>query len=419
MMNNDNDKNSTKADIHATGSSTNPLNDVTPPTLIQSQRQVHNDDSSNRNGIDNDNGMMKETIHIHPSLLQTSSSRHSSSAVPPSTSLSSASSSTTNNTPTSPPTPPSFATALCAGGMAGLTVDLALYPMDTLKTRLQAPVGFLKAGGFRGLYQGWGAVAWGSAPGAALFFCTYEYLKPRLLHLVAVSNNNNNADDTEASSSYQSSTALVHMSAASVGEAVACLIRVPTEVIKAHMQTCPDNHSLLHHTQRILYEHRHTASSTPTSRLQYWTGGLYRGYGITLLREIPFAMIQFPLYERLKVLWAERIALHEGGTLNGTTTHALQGHPWAAATCGSISGAIAAAATTPLDVVKTRLMLGKDRQGRVYHGVVDVVRRTLAEEGSQAMWKGLAPRVMWISIGGFVFFGAYEESKAILTPVLG
>lgn len=68
----------------------------------------------------------------------------------------------------------SFWTALVAGGMAGTSVDVALFPIDTLKTRLQSPQGFLKAGGFHGIYNGLGAAAAGSAPGAALFFSTYE-----------------------------------------------------------------------------------------------------------------------------------------------------------------------------------------------------------------------------------------------------
>ena len=69
---------------------------------------------------------------------------------------------------------PSFVTALIAGGCAGTSVDVALFPIDTLKTRLQSPQGFIKAGGFRGIYNGLGAAAAGSAPGAALFFSTYE-----------------------------------------------------------------------------------------------------------------------------------------------------------------------------------------------------------------------------------------------------
>lgn len=49
--------------------------------------------------------------------------------------------------------------------MAGTSVDVALFPLDTVKTRLQASEGFFKAGGFRGIYAGISAAAAGSAPG--------------------------------------------------------------------------------------------------------------------------------------------------------------------------------------------------------------------------------------------------------------
>ena len=81
-----------------------------------------------------------------------------------------------------------FFISLVAGGLAGTTVDIALFPIDTLKTRLQSPQGFLKSGGFRGVYNGLGAAAIGSAPGAALFFSTYETLKE------VINNNNHNTN---------------------------------------------------------------------------------------------------------------------------------------------------------------------------------------------------------------------------------
>ena len=89
-------------------------------------------------------------------------------------------------------------------------------------------------------------------------------------------------------------------------------------------------------------------------------------------------------------------------------------YPEKAAICGSISGGIAAAFTTPLDVVKTRLMLGKDTNGKLYKNAFDVVQRVASEEGPKTFLSGIQPRVMWISIGGFVFFGAYEGFKSIL-----
>ena len=63
-----------------------------------------------------------------------------------------------------------FTLALIAGGIAGTTVDVALYPLDALKTRLQSPAGFWKAGGFSGIYRGVLATALGASPGSAMFF---------------------------------------------------------------------------------------------------------------------------------------------------------------------------------------------------------------------------------------------------------
>lgn len=49
--------------------------------------------------------------------------------------------------------------------MAGTAVDTALFPLDTLKTRLQSKAGFAASGGFRGVYSGLTSAVIGSAPG--------------------------------------------------------------------------------------------------------------------------------------------------------------------------------------------------------------------------------------------------------------
>lgn len=55
------------------------------------------------------------------------------------------------------------------GGVAGLFVDMVLFPLDTLKTRLQAQQGFRQAGGFKSIYKGIGIQAIGSAPQGIIF----------------------------------------------------------------------------------------------------------------------------------------------------------------------------------------------------------------------------------------------------------
>lgn len=45
-----------------------------------------------------------------------------------------------------------------------MSVDVTLFPLDTVKTRLQSEVGFARAGGFRGIYSGLSSVIAGSFP---------------------------------------------------------------------------------------------------------------------------------------------------------------------------------------------------------------------------------------------------------------
>jgi solute carrier family 25 S-adenosylmethionine transporter 26 len=61
-------------------------------------------------------------------------------------------------------------------------------------------------------------------------------------------------------------------------------------------------------------------------------------------------------------------------------------------------------------------VITQDQAGVKYTGLVSTLRRVHAEGGGRigALFAGLQPRVMWISIGGFVFFGTYEFVKNIL-----
>lgn len=61
--------------------------------------------------------------------------------------------------------------------MSGLCVDVVLYPLDTIKTRLQSTDGFVRSGGFRGIYRGLGSVAVGSAPAGRYFQSHASLLK--------------------------------------------------------------------------------------------------------------------------------------------------------------------------------------------------------------------------------------------------
>merc|ERR1712083_510408 len=100
-----------------------------------------------------------------------------------------------------------------------------------------------------------------------------------------------------------------------------------------------------------------------------------------------------------------------GGSFMGRETNPAEG-----ATAGSIAGATASGLTTPLDVAKTRIMLEKPVEGmpKKYTGAIQTITAISSEEGVLALFKGIVPRVSWITIGGFVFFGAYESAQEVL-----
>ncbi|CAG0883206.1 unnamed protein product [Cyprideis torosa] len=255
--------------------------------------------------------------------------------------------------------------ALLAGAVAGMSVDLALFPLDTLKTRLQSANGFQHSGGFSGIYRGIGPVILGSAPGAAIFFMSYESMKSAI-------------SSTLGLSSY---SAWNHLLASSIGEVAACAVRVPVEVVKQRRQVG-------------MYLGAGLATVVRSTYRGGGVAGFYRGFGSTVFREIPFSAIQFPLWEALKVQVA-----HARGRNTAS--------PAEAALCGTVAGGIASFLTTPFDVVKTRIMLLQG--GGIYSTFLDVYRT----RGVRGLFAGAVPRVTWISIGGFIFLGSYEQVKSI------
>ncbi|GFY96446.1 S-adenosylmethionine carrier 2 [Actinidia rufa] len=207
-------------------------------------------------------------------------------------------------------------------------------------------------------------------------------------------------------------SALAHLTAGAVGGAASSIIRVPTEVVKQRMQTgqfssAPDAVRLIVAKEGFK--------------------GLYAGYGSFLLRDLPFDAIQFCIYEQLRMgykLAARRdLKDPENAIIGAFAVHLSQECRFSAnnglqpkylydktivshreldesgrglgyilmvpastlTTTPRIPSAITGAITTPLDVIKTRLMLqGSANQ---YKGIFDCVRTIVREEGTPALLK--------------------------------
>ena len=120
--------------------------------------------------------------------------------------------------------------------------------------------------------------------------------------------------------------------------------------------------------------------------------GFFRGFLATVCREIPFAAIQFPLWEALKQKLAKSTNSQEV-----TTFHS--------AIAGFVAGGFAAYVTTPLDVIKTRTML----KSGSFQSPVNVALKLIKEQNPiKVLFSGAGPRTFWISVGGFLFLGSYQ-----------
>ena len=78
---------------------------------------------------------------------------------------------------------------------------------------------------------------------------------------------------------------------------------------------------------------------------------------------------------------------------------------------GSVAGGVAAFLTCPLDVLKTRIMLTADLPNEQRLGIKDTFMTLVREEGWRGVFYGVVPRVVWISLGGALWFGAFEEYR--------
>jgi len=313
-----------------------------------------------------------------------------------------------------------------AGAFAAFTVDLLVYPLDTVKTRMQSPSytklfvdpatnSLRKAAMFRGLYQGVGSVILATLPASGAFFSTYEGVKAALSKVERLPQ------------------PLVHGSASALAELVSCAILTPAEVIKQNAQMVSSASGAGGATKQTLARFR----SNPLA--------LWRGYGALAGRNLPFTALQFPMFENFKAriqAWRARRWEAQGRGKEYKPTLFERGCTTAAA-AGS-AGAIAAVVTTPVDVVKTRIMLAAADEGKGKGGdgegkkameamkkgnLVDALgavkaqtqksmwavgKEVVAEKGWRGLFRGGAFRGIWTVLGSGLYLGVYESGRVWL-----
>lgn len=123
--------------------------------------------------------------------------------------------------------------------------------------------------------------------------------------------------------------------------------------------------------------------------------GLYKGTAATLMRDVPFSAVFFPLYANMKQ-WV-------GGEDAGIGATLL---------AGCASGAFASGLCTPADVIKTRLQVHGGMQK--YGGIAGCFRTIVEKEGVGALFKGVGPRMAVVAPLFGISLLAFEVQKSFM-----
>lgn len=298
-----------------------------------------------------------------------------------------------------------YADILLSGAFAAFTVDVLLYPLDTVKTRLQSRdyARLFKNNRpalFRGMYQGVGSVIVATLPSSGAFFVSYEAIKAAAEHQSVIP------------------PPVVHFAASSVSELVECAIFAPAETIKQNAQMVTS----------AAQSPKAKASATwqTLKRFRQSPMALWSGYTALVVRDLPFTAIHFPLYERFKEQLFRR---RPPQTLTETAL--------LTSVASGVAGGVAAVLTTPVDVIKTRIMLDAgtastsasavkaDALGNVVSAVpqtsgwISNAKEILAKDGLPGLWRGGALRTVWTVLGSGMYLAVYECGRIYLAQRRG
>ncbi|KAJ3315628.1 hypothetical protein HDV04_002042 [Boothiomyces sp. JEL0838] len=285
---------------------------------------------------------------------------------------------------------------LAAGGIAGCCEALACHPLDTIKVRLQlakaqAKRGFIGTGiaivqkeGFLSLYKGLGAVTAGIVPKMAIRFSSLEFYKDQL---------------RDKQTGYLSSAG-VFLAGLGAGTTESIMVVTPMDVIKIRLQAQRNSMT----DPLDIPKYRNAFHCAYVMVKEEGVGSLYKGLGLTVIRQGTNQAANFTVYEFLKSKFSEM----------QPTAQSLPSYQ--TAFIGLISGACGPLFNAPVDTIKTRIQKNPSTENGLIR-VVKISKNILQTEGFFAFYKGLVPRVLRVAPGQSITFMVYEKVYKALSDL--
>jgi len=295
---------------------------------------------------------------------------------------------------------------LIYGGFAGFVGSLCTFPIDTAKTRLQEQVKLeagktspFKGGPYTGIFNCLGKMFVQEGP-----FSLYKGIPVQLIGIIPEKALKLSVNDYFRYTLSHNGRIELHNEAIAGGLAGFCQVVVtsPMEMLKIRMQL--QNKKPEAERQRI--------GQVVRSIVNGGLRGIYQGAAATLLRDVPFSILYFPLFSNLKLYMAMQPSNHPiyGSMRRPNTDHLLDSaarvNLLGTFMAGLVAGSVSAVAVTPADVIKTRLQSEGGLQK--YVNIRQCTVMTAKEGGLAAFFKGATGRLMLIGPLFGVVLATYE-----------
>ncbi|XP_072528431.1 mitochondrial glutamate carrier 1 [Salminus brasiliensis] len=276
---------------------------------------------------------------------------------------------------------------LINGGVAGLIGVTCVFPIDLAKTRLQNQqngsrlytsmsdclIKTIRSEGYFGMYRGAAVNLTLVTPEKAIKLAANDFFR---FHF---------------SKDGQKLTLLKEMLAGCGAGTCQVIVTTPMEMLKIQLQDAGRIAAQRKLMPQTVAPGGPVEMKSPTAMQltrdllrEKGIAGLYKGLGATLLRDVPFSIIYFPLFANLNNLGKKGA--------DGPAPF------YVSFISGCVAGSTAAVAVNPVDVIKTRLQsLTRGSEEDTYSGVTDCIRKILRKEGPGAFLKGAYCRALVIA----------------------
>ncbi|KAF9900195.1 hypothetical protein BX616_002656 [Lobosporangium transversale] len=344
-------------------------------------------------------------------------------------------------------------------GAVSLSLSYAvMHPLDTLKTRMQVPGGsgiawsaIFTRETARMLGKGFLVSSIGAGLQGGARFSFYELTKSYLLPPTSRFQTGHNPPHHPWWLPTLSPIPATAISAI-IGDLASSVIKVPREVITSRLQTGYYNH----HTHMGQQSQSNINAGYVFRAVLRDEGvrGLFRGFWSTTARDCPFMVILFTTYENFKAYHTRVLTTQITSDPNYIASSPVEVKipPMTSTLFGGISGFLAGYFTTPMDVIRTRIMTFKKGTAAVGPSttivpttpqaitMTNISREMYRQATMQALkasahsnalirsmrvgqsvystfFVGAIPRSLWWFCVCSIFFSTYEVMKQKLMPL--